>query len=354
MAEMRSVLNCKSEPNAENNEKQEKVQIYLSSVYTFPALVIFIAVNFTAYNLLIALPVVVAGSMFLTFLKGKLTRWYDLRFRLVDVPIFEYLKKDLPFTVTNLASTVFYAVALHYLNIYYKTYAEFVAFAVFYFILILGAIFILRPLQSSLSTKILNSDLTERFNNYSRKLGFRNIRIYSVPWTRFKTANAFQMGGALNFYVYVTDYLLDNLDPDEIDYVILHELFHANRKHILKLIFYASLMLFLLMSMKLIPFSLIGNPMIEIIAFMGYLFSILGFMPFLIAYAGRKYETEADLYAVRFSKNPHAASSALRKLSKLNMIPADYTRYRLLKTHPSINERIRIINEAFENSTADV
>ena len=315
-------------------------------------MLIFVIASLEVKNLVIALSLVLIGFSFLELFKGKLEKNYNLKFRDVDVPVSQYLKKEFPLIVIKFVSITFFVVALHFLNIYYAKYADFLAFLFYYSILIFGALFLAGPLQSAISTRIIDNELTKRFGEYARMLGFRDVRIYCVPWTRFKTANAFQMGGALNYYVYATDYLLDNLSPDETDFVILHELFHARKKHILKLIIFASLIPFLLMATKLIPFGLIGNPLVEIIAVLSYTLSVPGLLPLLLAYMGRRFETEADLYAVKFSGKPAAASSALKKLSELNMIPASYGKYRLLKTHPSVEERIKRINEEMKGFQA--
>lgn len=190
--------------------------------------------------------------LILSYLNSAVTRRYDKTFRSIDnLSTRDYFVKSFPFTLALLCAVLFLSLVDHYIPIYFPPYAGQLEFG-FYVIFLILLGFLLAPIQAKFSDRmaVKEPELTRRFQNYASRIGIKHIQIYSVPWKPFRVANAFQVGPAFSYAVYVTDLLTESLESDEQDFVILHELFHAKRKHILKLIVPLIVILFLLYDIK--------------------------------------------------------------------------------------------------------
>jgi Zn-dependent protease with chaperone function len=153
--------------------------------------------------------------------------------------------------------------------------------------------------------------LRDRLEAHARRLRFRHAQIYLWD-TRGSVANAMVVGivPAIR-YVVLTDRLLEELTPEEVDGVFGHEVGHARHGHI---VFYA---LFLMLSFVLLGALLqslrLANAkqleeyrsalMIAPIAIMGaYMFAVFGFV-------SRRCERQADLFGCRAGSCESAACS---------------------------------------------
>lgn len=158
-----------------------------------------------------------------------------------------------------------------------------------------------------------NTDLSKKLNSTLVKIGNKkNFTVHVVPNS---IPNAFTPGGK---HVYITKGLLKLLTPEEIQAVLLHEVYHAKEKHVYKK-----------MAVEF-PFYYIAAP-IAIAASIGVA-PILGPFSFIIGVAvfsiiistttlplkilmGRKQEYNADNYAVQAGYG-NQLSSSLIKLEK--------------------------------------
>lgn len=318
-------------------ERARLILNYITQIALFvPFLLLFLLPPSIPIRFLVLIPLVlILGVLNIIAMKN-----FDSKYRNVDASILDYLRRELPIFTMEIFSISMLIPIEQYIPAYFPKYADAISILVYYIVLLLAA-FIISPIRSIFSQplKRFDPEVTERFRIYAEKLGIRHIEIYRVPWTKFKIANAFQVGPLLYYYVFITDYLLDNLTPGEVDFVILHELSHARKHHILKLMLVLSTVIFLLIFMRYLPFDLIANPVLEIVALLSYLYSIITGTPLLIAYVGRRLETQADIDAVSITREPASAISALEKLPGLNALPERTSKYRLLQSHPPIEER---------------
>ncbi len=167
----------------------------------------------------------------------------------------------------------------------------------------------LRPLETP--------EIRSRLETIAHRFGLSYRNFYLWP-THGSIANAMVVGIIPRYrFVVFTDRLIENLNPDEIDAVLGHEIGHVRHGH---LIYYA---LFLLLSVLVISslyeflnqywgLSSTENPLLEIapIMIMGvYLFIIFGFL-------SRGCERQADLYGCRAnSETGHLYSSTSAAIS---------------------------------------
>jgi tetratricopeptide (TPR) repeat protein len=146
----------------------------------------------------------------------------------------------------------------------------------------------------------------------------------------------------------MTDYLLETFSHDEIETIIAHEFGHIKYRHIHVYLMFslAYFLCYLLFYIHIGPFleKFVGNGPITsatiTISFF-YLYFVL-----LFRYFSRKFERQADLYAVEITGKPVVFQEALWRLSEVNYIPRAMKRLsEILHTHPSINRRLEFINQ---------
>ena len=152
--------------------------------------------------------------------------------------------------------------------------------------------------------------------------------------------------------VFVTDYLLEHLCPDEIETIFAHELGHLKHRHLPKQVAWVVLgfggqLLLIRLSLFLFGF-LTGIPLwLYWLLFVGVNLGIIlflvqfGLMPFW-----RRMEFEADAYAVELTQQPKVFLQALHKLIQLNDAPEDLDKFNeMLSTHPNFKARADAIEK---------
>lgn len=198
--------------------------------------------------------------------------------------------------------------------------------------------------------------LRERLRDVAARYGIA-YRQVSVWFTRgLRIANA-AVAGLLprSREIFVTDWLLQRMDEDQIEGVLLHELGHLRHRHI----FY-----YLLFSFCYFGFYLLGlggisrwippffreafwGPVLLVSAFI-YIYFVL-----LFGFISRQFERQADYFAVRHMQKPSAYVRMLEGLAELHSLS---TRFRQLfewtKTHPSLLRRIAFAQKAAQNDPA--
>jgi STE24 endopeptidase len=196
-----------------------------------------------------------------------------------------------------------------------------------------------------------NESLKERIQKLSDDAGIRLQNIYRFDMSKnTKKANAAFTGIGKSKRILLGDTLIENYSDDEIETVIAHELGHYKKKHIVKNIIRGTLIsfltLFLISVLYEISLSWFGfNSILQIAALpLLVLWStIIGLLESPIGSAiSRKYEYEADEYAVDVTQKPQAFVSTLNKLTEQNL--ADKEPHPFIEwyfySHPSIKNRV--------------
>jgi Zn-dependent protease with chaperone function len=194
------------------------------------------------------------------------------------------------------------------------------------------------------------ADMT--FKSEVNELGIKmNVTISGIKlldWSRIKIANAFQTG-LKNYYVFVSNYLYQNLNRNEAIAVIAHELAHAKEKHLRKTFLFIELVIAgfanVFLAATILPIYPLDKLITMIFAFCGMFSSLYVFLPML----QRKYEKDADLVASKYV-NPQYLADALLKISKLNLIPTQVSKLWNL-SHPSIQERLQYLSLLSKETT---
>ena len=195
---------------------------------------------------------------------------------------------------------------------------------------------ILRILSKGL--ELADPKLFERILNLAQKMNVKVEKMIMLSWKKLKVVNALQIGPR-RFSIYVSDYLIENLKPVEVEAVVAHELAHAKKRHVLKKLLLT--LLFVLISMNLLLYSWVirVSPISHIIAIAGII--LLLAVNVAITAFSRRLELEADALSAKALGGPEPMISALQRIGELNLIPMKYPRiigWGL--PHPSIQDRI--------------
>ena len=155
-----------------------------------------------------------------------------------------------------------------------------------------------------------------------------------------------------NRRIFITDTLLKYFTDDQIETIVAHELGHIRYKHIptyvlFSILYLLSYPLFLIFIeqpiLNFLPTTLLEN--YPIISSIGSIMFFILYFVFGFRYISRRFEYQADLYAVSLTNKPEAFISALERLALFNNIPRSVRRIvEFFNTHPSIHRRIEFVN----------
>lgn len=258
---------------------------------------------------------------------------------LIGIPVlllFYYLLKNFPDNWW-----LFFSVAMFFIS---------VVLAQIFPILIFPLFFKLKPLEDEY--------LVNELKDLADKNEFKFSKIYSFDLSsKTKKANAALTGLGKTKKIILGDTLLNLFSIDEIKTVLAHEIGHYKLKHIPKNLLYGTAQSFLI-------FYLIAILYKNSLVFLGYnsvsqisAFPILIIWGFLIGilitpisnYLSRKFEYEADKFAVKATQLPEAFKSALTKLFEKNLADKDphpFVEW-YFYSHPSYKKRIKSIDNYF-------
>lgn len=181
---------------------------------------------------------------------------------------------------------------------------------------------------------LTSGELRDRAFAIAEKARTKLNQLYVLPAEQIRMANAFAHS-AKN--IFLTDYLVKNLNKREIDAVIGHEMTHLQKKHVRSRIL---IVVFWVMAISLaaawfgdwLPAGFPGGP-----AF--YAFLLLAI--FVVA---RSNEFAADAGALKLTGDAEAIITGFARLSRLNTMPLHWGKVdEQLLTHPSTMRRIRRI-----------
>jgi STE24 endopeptidase len=212
----------------------------------------------------------------------------------------------------------------------------------------------------------LNDDeLKTRISNLAKGAGIKVENIYTFDMSKnTKKANAAFTGLGKTKRIILGDTLLDNYSKDEIETVIAHELGHYKHKHIVKNILFGTVSSFLtffiisiLYKNSLSWFNFESITQIAALPLLSLWAMIIGLIQSPIGnILSRKYEYEADRYAIESTLKPRSFINTLNKLTDQNLgdrEPHPFVEW-FFYSHPSIKKRIGAIkNFAIEKSIVE-
>lgn len=201
-----------------------------------------------------------------------------------------------------------------------------------------------------------NEDLKARIAKMAKAVNMKLDNVYKFDMSKnTKKANAAFTGLGKTKRVILGDTLLENFSNDQIETVLAHEFGHYKRKHIVKNIFIGTVSSFVTFYLLSVFYSLsigwFGISEITNIAALPLLAlwgTLIGIIQSPITNAiSRKFEYEADEYAVKTTGKKEDFISTLKQLTEQNL--GDKEPHPVVEwffySHPSINKRIKAIEE---------
>ena len=215
------------------------------------------------------------------------------------------------------------------------------------------AVFIYAPLLLGLlwpTYPLENDKLANRLRELARQNGIKYGGIVVWQTGSLKIANA-AVAGLLprSRKIFLTDTLLENFSTREVETVVAHEFGHIHYKHIWT---YFAFSLTYFFSYPLL-YMVIGEPILKLfdhspfaLAFYTIAF-LLMFFVLIFPFLSRRFEHQADLYAIKTTQQPTWFKQALWHLGGINFVPPSARWFvRLFSTHPSIENRLEFIDRA--------
>ncbi|MDF1612877.1 M48 family metallopeptidase [Stygiobacter electus] len=204
-------------------------------------------------------------------------------------------------------------------------------------------------------TPIEDEELKERIIQLSKDAGLKVENVFKFNMSKnTKKANAAFTGLGKTKRIILGDTLLENYTIDEIETVIAHELGHYKLKHIQKNILIGTassfLIFYLIAQLHVISLNWFGFSNIFQISSLPLLIlwaAIVGlfFQP-LTNWLSRKFEYEADAYAIKSTNKKDSFINTLEKLTDQNLgdkEPHPFVEW-FFYSHPSIKKRIAHLN----------
>ena len=276
--------------------------------------------------------------------RARLTRWtrrgflsFNVKMMLLPViPLFIYLAFIDVIELSPMQIRTFF-IAHSYLSI--VILVMFILLAYIKAPMLLRFIWPTRPLQ--------DQQLYDKIDQLAHNHGIKYKHLLVWQTKGAKIANA-GVSGLLpgSRSIFMTDYLLENFTHDEIETIIAHEFGHIKYRHIhvylmFSLTYFLCYLLFYSYVEPLLE-QFVGNgPIASATITIGFFYM---YFVLLFRYFSRKFERQADLYAVEITNKPQAFMEALWRLSEVNYIPRTMKwLFEILHTHPSINRRLEFI-----------
>lgn len=266
------------------------------------------------------------------------------------------------FTESIKSTLVSGAIGLPILLLFYFILREFgdywwlvFASAMFFISVILSQIFpvLIFPIFYKVKP-IEDEELKERIKILAKDAGLKVKDVYSFNMSKnTKKANAAFTGLGKTKRIILGDTLLSSYSKDEIETVIAHELGHYKKKHIIKNIIFGTVnsfaMFFIISLLYKISLNWFGFKTITEIAALPLLTlwaMLIGLIQTPISnLLSRKFEYEADQYAIESTRKPLSFIQTLNKLTEQNLgdkEPHPFVEW-FFYSHPSIKKRISAI-----------
>jgi len=202
--------------------------------------------------------------------------------------------------------------------------------------------------------------LKNRIMSLCKKIGFKISGVFAFDMSKTtKKANAAFTGIGKTRRIIIGDTLLSGFSHDEIETVFAHELGHYKKGHIRNQIIFSFFStfagLFLISTIYDALLPVFGFSNRAEIAALPLLILVAGILTFLMgpisAFISRKYEFEADRFAIETTGNLDVFKSTMEKLAFQNL--ADDEPPKLVEfwfhSHPSIKRRIESAENYFKS-----
>ncbi|MCK5707479.1 MAG: M48 family metallopeptidase [Candidatus Aureabacteria bacterium] len=202
-------------------------------------------------------------------------------------------------------------------------------------------------------------ELNEEIEKYARSQKFKMKGVFKMDASRRSTkSNAFFTGFGRFRRIALFDTLIERHTVSELVSVLAHEIGHYKKKHIIKNLIISILtsgFMFFVLSFFInneglfSAFKMNNISVYASLIFFGFLFSPINYLLSIFTnILSRKYEYEADAFAINTYKKPEDFINALKKLSVANLsnLTPHPLKVFLSYTHPPVLKRIDMIRKS--------
>jgi STE24 endopeptidase len=275
------------------------------------------------------------------------------KYKLSNQTLFAYIKEDLKGLAVGIVLglpvlIIFYYILKNYPGSWWFIFGIFL----FFFSVLLARIapVIIFPLFYKFKP-VENESLNNKIISLCNKTGVKVEGIFTFDMSKdTKKANAAFTGLGKSKRIILGDTLLQNFSEDEIESIFAHELGHYKMKHVLKLMILSTIMSFtglyvvsFIYSRTLSVFNIGDVYTLSVLPLLIlYLSVFYSLISPLSNYISRKFEWQADNYALQTCTDSFSFMSALEKLSQQNLsdkYPKKWVEF-LFHSHPSLGKRI--------------
>ena len=198
---------------------------------------------------------------------------------------------------------------------------------------------------------LADNELKPRLEKLAQRAGTRVRGVYTIELSsKGTTANAALMGLGNTKRIALSDTLLQQYSPPEIEIITAHELGHHHHGDTPRLLVIQSAILLvgfyladLTLKTSVMPLGFDGISDIAALPLLALIFATfcLLVIPLINSY-NRRLETAADDYALRLTDNPKSFIDTMTKLTEQNLAEAQPSRWveLLIHNHPSYQKRV--------------
>jgi STE24 endopeptidase len=201
--------------------------------------------------------------------------------------------------------------------------------------------------------------LEQRIIALAERAGIPGSRVYQVDKSvETKTINAYVTGVGATKRIVLWDTILAKLEPDQIEFVIAHEIGHFVLRHVLALILLATGLatvsfyvihrvagrLILRYGPRFGLYRLSDPASLPLLVLIGTVVSLVA-TPLVLGFS-RHQEHEADRFALELTRNNRAAALAFVRIQEENLVvPYPGPLYMMWRaSHPPLGERVEFAN----------
>lgn len=289
--------------------------------------------------------------------------YLEHKYNLSNQTFFKYFLENLKSMIVGLVIGVpilllFFYVLNKFDDLWWLVFAS----AMFLISVVLSQIFpiVIMPIFYKVSP-FQDEELKSRISNLAKDAGIKVQNVFTFNMSKnTKKANAAFTGLGKTKRIILGDTLLKDYSKDEIETVIAHELGHYKHKHIIKNIVFGTVSSFLTFfvisilyknSLSWFDFEYITQiaalPLLSLWAMViGLIQSPIGNI------LSRKYEYEADRYAIETTRKPESFINTLNKLTNQNLgdrEPHPFIEW-FFYSHPSIKNRVKAIQDFVQSN----
>jgi STE24 endopeptidase len=195
----------------------------------------------------------------------------------------------------------------------------------------------------------LEGPLEERLRALASRFGVGDAEILRMDMSRqTKKANAFVAGVGSTHRIVIGDTLLENFPPEEIEFVVAHELGHYVSRDTWRMVAVAQMAttILLLFSARRLTSQDLARPSLAIARVIAWItMGTQAIRPLIFAFS-RSREWAADRFAVDATREPRTGAAAFRRLRDQNRaeerLPMWYQL--LFSSHPTLGDRIEALD----------